>query len=424
MASERSGTLLGRAVLTTQSDERLVRLTRDGHDAAYEEIVRRYRPRLVRQAATIVPPHRAEDVVQESLTKALAAIRSNDSRIALAAWLATIVRNRSLNDLRDEPGPHEELDSQYDGVPQPPAVAAERQEVRDVVEAIGALPEAQRKALVGRELEGRSHDEIASELGLTKGAARGLIFRARSGLRDTLGVLIPLPAVRFLTELGTAEATGGAAAGAGAAAAGMSAGTKATVGVLAVLATVGSTIAIERSGDERDGGSDGTPRAEAAAPGDRADRNTSEVTEASPPDRRDGGGEENEGDDDGTGEEREADGDNSGPGGGDDGPDHDDRSGPGGGGDDAAATPPAPAATPAPAAAGAQVPAAGTAKVSKSLTATAATPDRAAVAAPRGPGAATSPSTSSPTSPRASHGQHPRRRQAGDRARTPRTSRA
>ena len=153
--------------------------------------------------------------MQESLTKALAAIRSNDSRIALAAWLATIVRNRSLNDLRDEPGPHEELDNQYDGVPQPPAVAAERQEVRDVVEALGALPEAQRKALVGRELEGRSHDEIASELGVTKSAARGLIFRARSGLRDALGVLIPLPAVRFLTELGTAEATGGAAAGCG-----------------------------------------------------------------------------------------------------------------------------------------------------------------------------------------------------------------
>ena len=105
----------------------------------------------------------------------------------------TIVRNRSLNDLRDEPGPHEELDNQYDGVPQPPMIAAQRQELRDVVVAIGALPEAQRRALVGRELEGLSHEQIAAELGVTPGGARGLIFRARAGVRDALGGVDPAP---------------------------------------------------------------------------------------------------------------------------------------------------------------------------------------------------------------------------------------
>lgn len=334
MANTRSATRLGRSILRTQPDERLVALTREGHDAAYEEIVRRHRARLVRQAAAIVPAHRAEDVVQECLAKALGALRANEAPIALSAWLATIVRNRSLNDLRDEPGPHEQLDLQYDGVPQPPAVAAHRQEVRDVVAAISALPEQQRRALVGRELEGKGHDQIAAELGVTQGAARGLIFRARAEMRDALGAMVPLPAVRFLLEAGAAETSGGAAAGAGAAIAGMSTGTKAAVGVLAVLATVGSTVAIERNlgGGEHDAGD--PTRAHAASPGERPeDESSGDGTTPGPgPGDRGASGGGNEGAGDGASDdEDERDDDNSGPGGSDDRRGLDDSSGPGGG---------------------------------------------------------------------------------------------
>ncbi len=270
MAERRSGTTLARAVLRTQSDERLTALTREGHDAAYEEIVRRYRPRLVNQAARIVPAHRAEDVVQESLTRALDAMRSSDARLALGAWLGTIVRNRSLNDLRDEPGPHDELDHQYDGVSQPPMLAAQHQEVRDVVVAINSLPERQRRALVGRELEGLSYEQIAAELGVTPGGARGLIFRARAGVRNALGALIPLPLVRFLMEAGAAEATGGAAAGAGVAIAGAGGGLKVTAGVVAVLATIGSGVALERRLGDDGPRRAATAEASATVPSDRS----------------------------------------------------------------------------------------------------------------------------------------------------------
>ena len=72
-----------RALLRSQSDERLVRLARDGQEGAFDEIVRRYRAPLVAFAAAYAPAERAEDVVQESLTNAwvsLARVRSARSR--------------------------------------------------------------------------------------------------------------------------------------------------------------------------------------------------------------------------------------------------------------------------------------------------------------------------------------------------------
>ena len=58
---------LARAVLRTQSDERLVALAREGREAAFAEIVRRYRPPLLAFASAYVAPDVAEDVVQDSL---------------------------------------------------------------------------------------------------------------------------------------------------------------------------------------------------------------------------------------------------------------------------------------------------------------------------------------------------------------------
>jgi RNA polymerase sigma factor (sigma-70 family) len=202
---------LAGAVLRTQPDSRLVWLAREGHDAAIEEIVRRYRPALVAFAAGIVPRHRAEDVVQESLARAWKALDGSGAEIALRPWLYTIVRNRALNDLRDEPI-HDPVDENLDGVPQPPEVAARRAGIASLVVGMKGLPHAQREALVKRELEGRSHEEIAAALGTSVGAVRQLIFRACTALRDAAGALVPAPVLRFL--LG-GDSTGVAAAGMG-----------------------------------------------------------------------------------------------------------------------------------------------------------------------------------------------------------------
>ena len=58
------------------------------------------------------------------------------------------------------------------------------------------LPEPQRAAIVMRELEGLSHEQIAASLGLSGGAVSQSIYRARRALRDGAGLLVPMPLLR------------------------------------------------------------------------------------------------------------------------------------------------------------------------------------------------------------------------------------
>jgi RNA polymerase sigma factor (sigma-70 family) len=257
----RPGARLGRAALGCQPDSRLVALVREGSDRAFEEIVRRYRRRLVAYAAGVVGSDRAEDVVQESLVRALAAIRRRDAEISLRPWLYTIVRNRALNDRRDQPT-DERLDEDYDGVPQPPEIAARREELAGVVDRVKALPEAQREALVQRELEGRSHDEIAAALTVTPGAVRGLIFRARAAVRDAAGLLIPMPVLRALAQ-SSAVGDGAALVAAGGGAGGLvKLGTALTIAAV----TVGGGVALHDQGGKGDEAkADSAPAARSAA---------------------------------------------------------------------------------------------------------------------------------------------------------------
>jgi len=256
--------------LRAQPDRRLVDLVRNGYDAAFEEIVRRYRRPLDRFAAAIVGG-RSEDVTQDAFSKALPALRGTDQEIELRPWLYRIVRNTALNDLRDQAPPTAELSESLPGGLSAAAEAEAHEELADLMERLQALPEPQRAALVMRELEGLSHEEIAVALGVSGGAARQAIFRARAALRSGLGLVVPMPILRALVEHGDAAAAGGAvAAGAGASSAGgavlggLGGGTAAKVGVATVLVagTVGAGVAIEQRGGDHGRG----PEAAQAAP--------------------------------------------------------------------------------------------------------------------------------------------------------------
>jgi RNA polymerase sigma factor (sigma-70 family) len=222
---------LAGVALRAQPDSELVDLFRKGHERAYDEIVRRYRSALVAFAGAIVPKHRAEDVVQESLLRAHGALAGHND-IEVRPWLYTIVRNRALNSVRDE-RVHEHLSEEFDGVPQPPDVLAGREALSGLVAGIKSLPDAQREALVQREMEGRSHEEIAAALGASPGAVRGLIFRARSALRNVSGFLVPSSFVQWTLAASGSGVAGGVAAGGGASLL-AKAGLAATVGALAV----------------------------------------------------------------------------------------------------------------------------------------------------------------------------------------------
>jgi RNA polymerase sigma factor (sigma-70 family) len=238
--------LLGPA-LRAQPDRRLVALARDGSEAAQEEIVRRYRPALVRYADSIVGATAAEDVVQGSLAKAMAALGGAEMELRPRPWLYAIVRNTALNHLRDAGPPVERLDESYDGVEQPPQALERHERMRSLVGGLRRLPMQQREALVKRELEGRSHDEIGAALGVSSGAARQLIFRAREALRMGFGSLLPMPLLRWLAENSGDRGALGAAAGAG----GGALAAKTVLTVLAAGAAVSAGVAIDHDDRER-----------------------------------------------------------------------------------------------------------------------------------------------------------------------------
>jgi len=203
--------MLGPA-LRTQADQRLVTLVREGYEAAFDEIVRRYGKPLGRYAGAIVGS-RAEDVTQDAFSKALLALRRDDAEIDLRPWLYRIVRNTALNDLRDRPAAAEELAETIAGGRNPAEEFEQREELADLMKRLRALPESQRTAIVMRELEGLSHEEIAAALGLSGGAARQAIHRARTTLRNGAGLLLPLPLMRLLIDHGSEVAAASAGAG-------------------------------------------------------------------------------------------------------------------------------------------------------------------------------------------------------------------
>lgn len=235
---------LAKGSLRMQSDSRLLKLFRRGVDPAFDELVRRYRGALVGYAGAIAGKDRAEDVVQESLMKAHRSL-SGDESIEPKPWLYTVVRNTALNDIRDNrKHSHDGLGEPAGRSMAPHELAEQKEELAAIVAAVSDLPASQRKALIGHELGGFSHEEIATELKLTTGATKQLIYRARLTLRNAIGALIPFPLIAWLvsdTAGVVATGAGGAVAGGafGAASSGGAAGTAGGGGVMAAIAGAG-----------------------------------------------------------------------------------------------------------------------------------------------------------------------------------------
>jgi RNA polymerase sigma factor (sigma-70 family) len=183
--------LLRTPILLSQSDERLVALVREGSEPAFETIVRRYRRPLLRHCSRVLPAGRAEDAVQQTFLKAYQALTNGDTEINLRPWLYRIAHNTSLNALRENGWTHDQLDESIDGVERPDQAFERRESLRETVAAVRGLPGRQRDALVLRELEGMSHEQIAGRLGVTPGAVRQLLHRARTGLRAAASALTP-----------------------------------------------------------------------------------------------------------------------------------------------------------------------------------------------------------------------------------------
>lgn len=192
-----------RAALKLQNDARLVALTRDGSDQAFEAIVERYRAPLLHYCRRSLDAHRAEDVVQQAFINSLGALRADDRAIRLKPWLYAVTHNLTVNALEKRGWDHAVLDEALGDVPQAPDLVEQGDRLRKLVKGIGELPARQRSAIVLRELEGRSYEEIAGRLEASQPIVRQLLHRARTRLRNACGLLLPLPLLRSRLALGS-----------------------------------------------------------------------------------------------------------------------------------------------------------------------------------------------------------------------------
>src|SRR3954453_4005781 len=104
------------ALLRTQSDARLAALARDGHERAFEAIVEGYRRELLRHGQRVLGETRGEDVLQQALLAAWAALRRGDEVRDLRPWLHRIVHNTALNALRVNGYDYDELRETLQGL--------------------------------------------------------------------------------------------------------------------------------------------------------------------------------------------------------------------------------------------------------------------------------------------------------------------
>lgn len=237
-------------VLRTQPDARLAALARDGSEPAFEAIVQRYRRLLLAYCRRLLlSDSRSEDVVQQACLSAWAALRAGTEVRELGPWLFRITHNEAMRALRRPGYDFDELTESVRGADAPEADLERRIHIRETLAAVAALPELQREAILRTAVDGSSYEQVAGALGLTGGAVRGLVHRARTSLRSGLAVFAPAPLVLWAagqdrrggTLAGWLEALAGGGSAGGAVVAAKGATLLATTAVV-VGGTVGGAI--------------------------------------------------------------------------------------------------------------------------------------------------------------------------------------
>jgi RNA polymerase sigma factor (sigma-70 family) len=180
--------LAGRSpLLRLQTDERLVALIRRGHHGAFEALVQRYQPRLLAFCRHMLgSTEDAEDVLQEVFAASFNAICADDRPINARPWLYRIARNRCLNHLRrPQPSGQDSMDIfERDGGTTTADTVHKREEFRQIVADVHELPETQRTALLLREIDALSYEQIAEAMETTVPSVKSLLVRARVALAE------------------------------------------------------------------------------------------------------------------------------------------------------------------------------------------------------------------------------------------------
>jgi RNA polymerase sigma-70 factor, ECF subfamily len=176
---------------------------RAGDPAALSALFEAYADRVYRLALGVLrDPTAAEDIVQETFLSAITHLDRFEGRSSLGTWLYRVAYNASIDRLRrrtNEPLPPDEPEADPEtgeAVPLPRSIVdwattperwlSDREVSAELDRAIGGLPESLRVVFLLRDIEGLSTEETAEALGLTPGAAKVRLHRARLALRERL----------------------------------------------------------------------------------------------------------------------------------------------------------------------------------------------------------------------------------------------
>ncbi len=161
-----------------------------GHRGAFDAIVARTTPKLYRLAARIMGDQgEAEDVLQDAYIRAFDALLAGkfDRRSNLETWLYRIVANGALDALRSRKRRRARYDLDSEGVDEAPqsdgSRLAARAALRELDVMLAELPPDQRTAIVLKEVEGLSSNEVAEVMNCSVGSVEQRLVRARATLR-------------------------------------------------------------------------------------------------------------------------------------------------------------------------------------------------------------------------------------------------
>ena len=152
-----------------------------GNDAAFAAAYERHHQALYRYCRSIVQNDQdAQDALQNAFTRAFAALQAEQRDFDLRPWLFRIAHNEAITVLRQRRGTAVLDDTQVAGALEDQV--AGREELRLLRADLADLPERQRAALVLRELNGLSHEEIGRILDLSPAGVKQALFDARTAL--------------------------------------------------------------------------------------------------------------------------------------------------------------------------------------------------------------------------------------------------
>jgi RNA polymerase sigma factor (sigma-70 family) len=164
-------------------DELLAGRAGDGNDAAFTALYERYYgPLLGYTRSILLDAEDARDATQNALESALRALPAREPGRPLRRWLYKIAHNEAIDIMRRRRPQTQLSPASEPTVPGPEVDVEQRGRLEQLVDDLRSLPKRQRGALVMRELNGLSYDEIGGALGLTNAAARRAVFDARNAL--------------------------------------------------------------------------------------------------------------------------------------------------------------------------------------------------------------------------------------------------